>query len=87
MPGRTIKTSTRTGKASRTMVRKAVRKAKGDQYPYDLGEKIIAKYFPKEVEQGGIIEFTDCGELHSMLAAFYEALKAQGCHHSNETKK
>ncbi|MEE9510320.1 MAG: hypothetical protein V3V81_07480 [Candidatus Bathyarchaeia archaeon] len=77
MTGRTIKTSKRRGKASRAAIVKAVRKVKADEYPYDLGEKIIAKYFPDEVKQGGIIEFefTDCGTLHSMLAAFYEALK------------
>jgi hypothetical protein len=47
------------------------------QYPYAIGEKVIGKRYPKEVEQGGIIDFIDCGELHSLLACFWNEIISQ----------
>ena len=47
-----------------------------DNYPYDIGEKVIGKRYPKEVKQGGVIDFVDCGELHSLLADFWNKTRA-----------
>lgn len=45
-----------------------------DKYPYDIGDKIIGEFYPVESNLGGIIDYVDIGELHSLLAKFYEAL-------------
>lgn len=45
-----------------------------DKYPYDIGDKIIGEFYPVESNLGGIIDYVDVGELHSLLAKFYEAI-------------
>ena len=47
-----------------------------EEYPYDIGEKIIGEVYPIEMEQGGVIDFIDCGELHSLLADFWNKTRA-----------
>lgn len=82
---RSIKTSDREGKAPREAIVAAVRELKSERVKseeavrYDIADKIIEEYFPKQSKNGGTIEFydwSDCGELHHILEKFYQAVKA-----------
>lgn len=43
-------------------------------YNYEAGERALKIVFPIEYELGGIIDLTDCGELHALMAKFQEEL-------------
>jgi len=44
------------------------------EYPYDIGDKVISECYPLESKRGGVIDYVDCGELHSLIAKFYDAV-------------
>lgn len=43
-----------------------------EPYNYALGQRLLEKFYPYEVCHGGIIDFVDCGELHSLLARYHK---------------
>lgn len=50
--------------------------SKKDEYPYELGDKIINQVFGEELEAGfGQLELIDAGNLHYLLGEFYDALQ------------
>ena len=46
------------------------------KYPYQLAEKILEELYPEVSKTGGAIENIDLGEVHSILAKFYEELSS-----------